>query len=619
MNFIRPKNPWVAAQDGEWVHLTAREAGRYRASRNGIVFHHTLGSEGNGYAICLACGRAEPEAAPENEAPPLPFEMGAHRPLRSKRNAGRCEGVDATSPFVIQRHRALGYQITTDVFELQLHDLPSASSALPLAAALRDALARKLGVEEAEMGLTVTQTTGDDGIGRWSVLLFDKAPGGAGFSVAAGAHIEDLLKDAASILDCPNKHACTTGCQDCIMCRDIESHEAILDRQAALSFTRKLVDSFGLPPELSIMGPETRAESQPLADAITREMEVHPDAELLLWLLDSPNDWNLNRWAALRAAQRLSARGRTVRVLVEARTLETIDQAVRIELYGLAIKAGCRLECAAPMTLRDDYRALVWIGTNGNGIGWASADTNAAIANEAWGGSGKEPVLRGPMDYNIAGRRVDPASFLTEPDRTVVVEVNNQLNASVEAFGRSFWNFIEGQSVALGGRVKKKTPLRAIKYSDRYLNSPLPVRLLREVLTNAPGVDGSTVVTLTTASQLSNAPSSSPIYLKHDWRLANHRDSVVQGLFAADFPQRFRLSIKDKRDVAHGRVLRLSYTDGDVVLHLDQGFGYWTTTAPVQFMFSAAIADQISELRRVLFQVRAVANYASWIALKEEK
>jgi hypothetical protein len=348
-------------------------------------------------------------------------------------------------------------------------------------------------------------------------------------------------------------------------------------------------------------------------------MELRPDAELVLWLLGSPNDWNLNRWAALRAAQRLSTRGRTVRVLVEPRTLEAIDQAARIELYGLAIKAGCRLESAVPMTLGNDHRVLVWIGTNRKGVGWASADANAAMANEAWGGSGKETVLRGPMICDITGRRVDPAAFLIEPDRTVVVEVKNQLNAPVESFGRSFWSFIEGQSVALGERVKKKTRLREIEYSDRYLNSPLPVRLLREVLTKTPGVDDSTIVRLTTADQSSNAPSSSPIYLKHDWRLPNHRDSVVHGLLATDFPQRFRLLVKDRRDVAHGRMLRLSYSDGDIVLHLDQGFGYWTTTAPVLFMFSGTIADQISELRRVPFQVRAVANYASWIALKEEK
>jgi DEAD/DEAH box helicase domain-containing protein len=70
-------------------------------------------------------------------------------------------------------------------------------------------LARKLGVEVAEMGIAASQTLADDGVPWWSILIYDKAPGGAGFSVSAGVHIEDLIRDAANILDCPNGPNCT--------------------------------------------------------------------------------------------------------------------------------------------------------------------------------------------------------------------------------------------------------------------------------------------------------------------------------------------------------------------------------------------------------------------------
>jgi hypothetical protein len=240
-----------------------------------------LGSSGNGYAICLACGRAEPELAPENEGPPLPANMSAHRPLRSKSIGFRCDGFDsANRPFTIQRHRALGFEVTTDVFELQLDGLATSQLALPIAAALRDALARKLGVEDTEMGVTTTQTSGDDGIARWSILIYDKATGGAGFSVAASAHIEELLGDAATILDCPNKSACERGCPECIMCREIETHEQMIDRPGALRFVRALAGKLGLKPELAILGPGTRVESTPLSDALLREMNARPRAEM---------------------------------------------------------------------------------------------------------------------------------------------------------------------------------------------------------------------------------------------------------------------------------------------------------------------------------------------------
>ena len=385
VNFIRPRAPWVAASGGEWVHLTAREAGRHRASRSGAVFHHTLGAEGYGYAICLACGRTEPEFRPRHEMPPLPRGMAVHRPLRSKRGAEWCDGSEnGNSAFMIQRHRALGYEVTTDVFDLQLFGIQSASVALPLAAALRDALARKLGVEDAEMGISASETKAEDGVGRWSVLIYDKAPGGAGFSISAGIHIEDLLKDAAEILDCPNGANCTKGCPECVMCRDLEAHEQIIHRIEAFRFIRELVQQLGLPQDLAVFGPETRPESQPLVDAIMREMERDHEAELRINLFGQPGDWDLARWPVLRAAHRLASRGRCVRIVMDSSVPAKLDHASRIELYGLVIKAGCNLDIGATAQTIADHAVLASVGLGADRIAWATRDARAIQANDTW-------------------------------------------------------------------------------------------------------------------------------------------------------------------------------------------------------------------------------------------
>ena len=76
------------------------------------------------------------------------------------------------------------------------------------------------------------------------------------------------------------------------MCRDIESHAESLDRRGALDFAVAFVRGLGLPPELAVLGANTRAETRPLADAIMREMEKQSDAELVLWLLGSPDEWD---------------------------------------------------------------------------------------------------------------------------------------------------------------------------------------------------------------------------------------------------------------------------------------------------------------------------------------
>jgi DEAD/DEAH box helicase domain-containing protein len=211
-----------------------------------------------------------------------------------------------------QRWRALGYEIRTDVFELQLDGLDSVEVALPLGAAIRDALATKLGVEAGEMGVSASHTSDENGVRRWSILIFDKAPGGAGFSVAASDRIDDLLKAAAEILDCPRKTACLLGCPECIMCRDIESLEEKIDRIGALSVARRVLARLALPAKMAVLGSRTRFEFRPLADAVVREMRARPNSALRIWLTRMLESSDLSKWPLLMAAQRLASRGHTV-------------------------------------------------------------------------------------------------------------------------------------------------------------------------------------------------------------------------------------------------------------------------------------------------------------------
>jgi hypothetical protein len=520
---------------------------------------------------------------------------------------------------MIQRHRALGYEVTTDVFDLQLFGIQSASVALPLAAALRDALARKLGVEDAEMGISASETKAEDGVGRWSVLIYDKAPGGAGFSISAGIHIEDLLKDAAEILDCPNGANCTKGCPECVMCRDLEAHEQIIHRIEAFRFIRELVQQLGLPQDLAVFGPETRPESQPLVDAIMREIERDHEAELRINLFGQPGDWDLARWPVLRAAHRLASRGRCVRIVMDSSVPAKLDHASRIELYGLVIKAGCNLDIGATAQTIADHAVLASVGLGADRIAWATRDARAIQANDTWSRVGKEIIVRGIwMGGGAPVRAIDQNKFFAETERTALCSLTTELNGRIEDFGEAFWRFVGERSPLIGRRLAQKTPLLSIEYSDRYLNSPLPVRLLAEVVAHAPGLSSPSVVKLITPDQVSNYSSASPTLFKHDWQVLKHRDDVLQGGLSGTLGNRFTLSRKPKFDVPHGRILRLKFADGGVAILLDQGFGYWWPTRAIRFDFSATVAEQIRELRTCPFQLQSSQGYATWIGVKED-
>jgi len=175
-------------------------------------------------AICIACGRAEVEI---EEAGPLPAPMQAHRPLQrpkdTTRRDGLCPGNEATG-LLIRRNVRFGAEMTIDVFEVQLNALGTSMEdrhiGLAIAAALREALSARLAVEATEIGVGIAPARREDGVQRLGLFLYDTASGGAGFAVAAQSEIVELLSQAARRLDCPT--ACTHGCPDCILRRDLQ-------------------------------------------------------------------------------------------------------------------------------------------------------------------------------------------------------------------------------------------------------------------------------------------------------------------------------------------------------------------------------------------------------------
>jgi len=134
----------------------------------------------------------------------------------------------------------LGHQISTDVFELQPADLPQPGAGLALAVALREALARRLGVETDKMGVAVARRADHLDGQTVSLFLHDKASGGAGFSIQALDLLTVLMPEIEHILNCPVPE-CISACPACVLVGDLSEDEAsILDRRGAMTWIREV-------------------------------------------------------------------------------------------------------------------------------------------------------------------------------------------------------------------------------------------------------------------------------------------------------------------------------------------------------------------------------------------
>ena len=246
LGYVPYEMPRLSAAGVSWQILPAPEIVQFRANPNGKMITLGSGRHQKGYALCLVCGRAEAET----ETGELPQRIRQHRPLASVQRAhlarGYCPG-GYTEPQRIQRNIRLIHEVRTDVFELQLPAGTSLAVGLALAAAMREAMTERLGVEAREIGVAVGSSAGPVGKSRNSAFLYDRASGGAGLAsrLAEQEWLDACLERASERLSCPED--CKYGCPSCVLRPDLNFFEEDqLDRPGALILARTLHDSFQL-------------------------------------------------------------------------------------------------------------------------------------------------------------------------------------------------------------------------------------------------------------------------------------------------------------------------------------------------------------------------------------
>ena len=142
---------------GPWISLGLPETARFRCTTSGTVFHRSRGLYSKGYAVCLACGRVESIS----ETREIPSAIKHHKKLRGGKNENDpanqiCPACREGMEWKIKAPLWLACESKTDVLELQIRKedqswLNNEAQAFPIAVALRDALAARLGIQTVEM------------------------------------------------------------------------------------------------------------------------------------------------------------------------------------------------------------------------------------------------------------------------------------------------------------------------------------------------------------------------------------------------------------------------------------------------------------------------------------
>lgn len=583
--FIRTQEPWVTA-NSELQSLPSQELGKFRASKDGHIFHHVSGEHGTGYAVCLRCGRTE-SMTEANEYPQRMRPGVAHKKLRGKPGgeaAADCDGPDGTHLIADSLH--LGAVDRTDVFELYLKR-PAENQYLrhsegvddtrrltwTLAVVLRQALADILGINANEMGYAVKPSALTDcEYPAAGIVLFDECGGGAGFASSAPQHIPSMFHRARQYLECPAN--CSSACQSCLMGHDTRFHLDLLDRHLALDYLdNDFFNRLSLTEELRLFGSDTEYMYDSISTAISQASQSGATS-LLAILSGDPAEWDLGASGLKRLIVRWTEQFQEVRIGLGVDDPSSLDSLIREDLW-LFSQLGAVIGHAS-----DTGQIVAQVSSESRCTTIGSSETATSVPNESFWHIPDQVLVRSrnePVHSNF--KVIDPTSLRDIPSPgDKEIDITHELDGGLSRFGASFWNYLQTESDQISSKFTDGDALSELVYSDRYLYSPWVVMLISEIISSLSShLDSKWNVEealIATGNKTGDYRSPSRGYFAN-WDDTQTRLDVTKN-YLSKFNVRSNPIALDSNSLPHGRVLELKWSSGEVTtIRLDQGVGYW--------------------------------------------
>ena len=627
-NFIPVQEPWVTAES-ELMPLFEPRLGSYQASSKGHIFHHSSGEYDKGYAVCLRCGRAESMDA-NGQLPDTLRE--AHTKLQGKSNqvdTAHCEGSD--EPYAVKEGIHLGATGQTDVFELHLkypsenqYLQHSKSDQLPwtLAIALRQSLAELHGINIEELGFTVKASNLlECNYPVATVVLFDKAGGGAGFSSAGPRYIQEMLTKVEEILDCSDK--CDSACQTCLLGYDTRFHVDLLDRHVALKYIEGIKSYLSLPEEAKFFGKESTFCFESLGEEVISASRY---GSLLKIYTQQPfADWDISNTRLKETCFHWKSLFDVVEVVLPSSDITGLDEIQKEDLRALK-SYGIRLTVlSTDPDLKYDGKLLVQIIGESQVQSIASDAENSDVPNHNLWKTDSGYLIKSAFLKEMLTTEIDSQLLEIEvAPGDVEIEISTECNAKAFMFGKTFWDTLISESVSLEQKINSSVSLKSVSYSDCYICSPWSLMLLGESLNALKKSLGDSrcnelSIDIMTADKTAN-PRARGLY--GEWDNKDEKITIIEKYVDGLLKVKPKVGVTSIKQMPHGRVMTLEWSDGKVMtVRLDHGFGCWSisnSTRPSWFDINSTSGEQVKnmKLQREKLDVSFSKNFPTQVFVK---
>lgn len=553
------QDPWVTVEQANWEEISVNPSAMFRSSHDGHVYYYSAGLSSSGYALCLECGRMEPMPEGGETTPYQVLEN--HTRLRGgkgeieRESEKFCGGNERE--FTIKGPIKLGHSTRTDVFELLLFNgdgsvLNNRTVARSLSVLLRNELAEKLGINNDEIGCTAKPINYKEHEAQ-AIVLYDSSAGGAGFSIKAPEYLVELLQLAKKkAIEC----TCDKACHRCLVDYSTQHALDLLNRWKVAEFLdNDFFSRLSLPEEFKLFEQANRRELRPLVAALEQSLAHLASPELCVYMTREVLS-DLNEWPLIDVLYSW-ARERKVKVALLDNGNSKLSTSEQISLSWLSHHPNIQLlQRITPV--KDDMTLCAEIYSEGIARCWGYLNE---LESQLVTGCSAMPEFK-TIELEVT----------KYPEKIGTVQVHNELNGTVKAFGSLFWTKVLQSSDLLLDKMQTNKIVE-VEYSDRYLAAPLPFSLCLSTVGALLGhYKGCKAKIITGRLQTS---SYSPETVQDNWYCEEDREQLVEScIHKTQLDIAFETA--PKFSLPHARTMNLTFDDGAIVtIWLDQGFGYW--------------------------------------------
>lgn len=293
----------------------------------------------------------------------------------------------------------------------------------------------------------------------------------------------------------------------------------------------------------------------------------------------------------------------TVTLVIGGKTLadKSLELAQKLDLHRLSGHA--KLAAMATLPMVEGTHLLAIVETDRETMRLAALDPADSAPNVSWGLGEAKPLVYGiipPAPPHL--QSIDPNRLIElSSGNARLVRLRNELDGRAAEFGAKFWRTLESAD-PLSVSAVRQVGVSVAVYRDRYLLTPLNLKLLHEVMESLPGKSPSTRIEISTAQLRRNEQPGSQAY--HAYADDKARQAVLEGLFPGS-----TVSILPKAKQPHARSLEMELNDGRrFQILLDQGFGAWRADGPVRHDFRDTPDRQAVKIKQADIQLRMNEN-----------